>query len=166
MPDRTILFGNLGYQCSARLQAQRRMDKGVHAWRYRWMGAFPNQHIADDAGAWHGSEIPHVFGNIATNSATVQATSDQLKVSELMNSAWATFAKDPESGLLKLGWPLYNEKGTDTHIQSDPSVFLIRSTEDSLILLAEKNGPGATFAPGGKFDSQCNLIKNNIPQLP
>jgi carboxylesterase type B len=87
------------------------MSKGVNAWRYRWMGTFPNQRIAPDAGAWHGSEIPHVFGTIANNSQTVKATSDQLKVSELMNKAWATFAKDPESGLLKLGWPLYNEKG-------------------------------------------------------
>jgi carboxylesterase type B len=110
MSNRTYLFGNLGYQCAARLQAQRRKDKNVHAWRYRWMGVFPNQAIAPDAGAWHGSEIPHVFGNIATNSATVAATPAQLKVSELMNKAWATFAKDPENGLLKFGWPLYDEK--------------------------------------------------------
>ena len=110
MTERTHTFGNLGYQCASRLQAQRRKDKNVHAWRYRWMGVFPNQAIAPDAGAWHGSEIPHVFGNIATNSATVAATAEQLKVSELMNRAWATFAKDPENGLLKFGWPLYDEK--------------------------------------------------------
>jgi len=148
MTDRTILVGNLGYQCSARLQAQRRMDKGVHAWRYRWMGTFPNQRIAKDAGAWHGSEIAHVFGTIGGFSSAVKPVAEQQKVSALMNSAWAAFARDPESGLLKLGWPLYNEK------------------ENTLILLAENNGPGATFVPGGKFDGQCNLIKNNIPQLP
>jgi carboxylesterase type B len=113
MTDRTILVGNLGYQCSARLQAQRRMDKGVHAWRYRWMGTFPNQRIAKDAGAWHGSEIAHVFGTIGGFSSAVKPVAEQQKVSALMNSAWAAFAKDPESGLLKLGWPLYNEKGME-----------------------------------------------------
>jgi cholinesterase len=87
------------------------MDKGVHAWRYRWMGSFPNQRIAKDAGAWHGSEIAHVFGTIGGFSSTVKPVAEQQKVSALMNNAWAAFAKDPESGLLKLGWPLYNEKG-------------------------------------------------------
>jgi hypothetical protein len=41
-----------------------------------------------------------------------------------------------------------------------------RTSENTLILLAENNGPGATFVPGGKFDAQCGLIRNNIPQLP
>jgi carboxylesterase type B len=111
--NKTILYGNLGYICSAKVQAQRRMDKGIHAWRYRWMGVFPDQHIADDAGAWHGSEIPHVFGTIGTgNRSELAVTADQLKVSGVMNSAWAAFAKDPEAGLSKFGWPLYSEKGT------------------------------------------------------
>ncbi|TID17911.1 prolyl oligopeptidase (secreted protein) [Venturia nashicola] len=146
--NQTLLIGNLGYMCSAKVQAQRRMDKGIKAWRYRWMGVFPNQRISHDAGAWHGSEIPHVFGTIVLQQSRAKVTEEQMKVSGLMNSAWATFAKDPETGLSKLGWPLYNEK------------------EDSLVLLAEKNGPGATFALGAKYDNQCGLIKDNIPQLP
>ncbi|KAF1809651.1 alpha/beta-hydrolase [Eremomyces bilateralis CBS 781.70] len=147
MSNTSILLGNLGYQCSARVQAQRRRDNAVHSWRYRWMGVFPNQAIAPDAGAWHGSEISHVFGTLGV-FGTVPATPEQVQVSKLMNTAWAAFAKSPKYGLLKLGWPLYNE------------------TENSLILLADKNGPGATFVPGGKFDAQCNLITNNVPQLP
>lgn len=109
--NQSLLIGNLGYVCSAKIQAQRRKDKGVKAWRYRWMGVFPNQNIADDAGAWHTSEIPHVFGTIVIYQSIAKATDNQLKVSSLMNSAWAAFAKDPETGLSKLGWPLYNEKG-------------------------------------------------------
>jgi carboxylesterase type B len=115
MTNRTILLGNLSYQCSARLQSQRRMNKGINAWRYRWMGVFPNQRISDDAGAWHGSEIAHVFGNIKSHSKSVPATTEQIRVSELMNNAWAIFAKDPENGLLKLGWPRYNENGKITY---------------------------------------------------
>ncbi|KAF2430923.1 alpha/beta-hydrolase [Tothia fuscella] len=150
MSDEAKLITNLGYQCSARLAAQRRVDKGIEAWRYRWMGVFPNQRISPDAGAWHGSEIAHVFGNADRSSmgGSVRATENQLKVSELMNKAWGVFAKDPKKGLNGLGWPTYNEK------------------ENTLILLAENNGPGATFVQGGKFDAECNRISNNIPGVP
>jgi cholinesterase len=113
MSNETKLLTNLGYQCSAHVAAQRRIDKGIQAWRYRWMGVFPNQKISPDAGAWHGSEITHVFGNVNGNvlGGRVKATENQIKVSELMNKAWADFAKDPEKGLLNLGWPIYKEKG-------------------------------------------------------
>jgi carboxylesterase type B len=112
MSNETKLEINLGYQCSAHIAAQRRIDKGIHAWRYRWMGVFPNQRISKDAGAWHGSEITHVFGNVGKSSKGVAATANQLLVSELMNKAWGVFAKNPNKGLLELGWPIYNEKGT------------------------------------------------------
>jgi carboxylesterase type B len=77
------------------------------------MGVFPNQRISPDAGAWHGSEIAHVFGNADRSGvgSGIKATESQLKVSELMNKAWAAFAKNPEKNLLEMGWPLYNEKG-------------------------------------------------------
>jgi cholinesterase len=140
------------------------MDKGIYAWRYRWMGVFPNQHIANDAGAWHGSEIPHIFGTIAIRNSKLAPTADQLKVSELMNSAWAAFAKDPEAGLSKLGWPLYNKKGTII-CSNTRSVTKNDFLENSLVLLADNSGPGATFALGEKYDDQCSLLKNNIQQL-
>jgi cholinesterase len=95
------------------------------------MGVFPNQRISDDAGAWHGSEIAHVFGNIKSHSKVVPATSEQIKVSELMNTAWATFAKDPENGLLKLGWPLYNEKGKN-HLPLETGSFPNTSLQQTL----------------------------------
>lgn len=76
------------------------------------MSVFRNQRIADDAGAWHGSEIPHVFGTVVLQQSRAKATDDQLKVSGLMSSAWAAFAKDPETRLSKFGWPLYSEKGS------------------------------------------------------
>jgi cholinesterase len=114
MSNETKLMTNLGYECSAHVAAQRRIDKGIHAWRYRFMGVFPNQRISPDAGAWHGSEIAHVFGNANRSGlgGKVPATENQLKVSELMNKAWANFAKNPETGLVDIGWPIYNEKGT------------------------------------------------------
>jgi len=45
-------FTNLGYTCGARVAAQRRVEKNIPVWRYRWMGEFPNQRISPNAGAW------------------------------------------------------------------------------------------------------------------
>jgi carboxylesterase type B len=75
------------------------------------MAQWPNQRISPDAGAWHSSEIPSVFGLPDSKSAG-PATKDQATLSAFMNKAWAEFAKDPENGLERLGLPLYDQTGT------------------------------------------------------
>lgn len=55
------------------------------------------------------------------------ANKNTKALSNVIMQAWATFAKDPQNGLTKLGWPKYNPLGK------------------TLILLGEGNGPGATF---------------------
>jgi hypothetical protein len=45
------LFTNLGYNCGAKTAAIRRINNNIPVWRYRWMGEFPNQRIAANAGA-------------------------------------------------------------------------------------------------------------------
>jgi hypothetical protein len=128
----------------------------------------PRWGVPLEGGSWHGSEIAHVFDNSERISSRdkVAATENQLKVSELMNKAWAEFAKDPEKGLSKLGWPVYNEKGSSNpHSDEFQLLFspLLPPTENTLILLAENNGPSATFAMGRTFDAQCNRLTNNLP---
>lgn len=69
---------------------------------------FPNQEISPKAGAYHSAEIPLLFGTSAdTGADTVQ----EVKLSKNMRHAWAEFGKDPENGLVKLGWPVYDQKG-------------------------------------------------------
>jgi carboxylesterase type B len=43
-------------------------------------------------------------------------TAEQKSLTKLMMTAWATFAKDPENGLDRLGWPVYDEKSRFLHI--------------------------------------------------
>ena len=76
--------------------------------RYRYYGVFPNQEISPKAGAYHSSEIPLLFG---TTEDTGKDTPSETKLARNMRHAWAEFAKDPVNGLVKLGWPVYNQNG-------------------------------------------------------
>jgi carboxylesterase type B len=71
-------------------------------WRYRYSPEFPNLTPYDDAGAYHGAELPQVFGtyNLTT------ATKNQIALSAVMQKTWTDFAKDPENGP---GWSSLNE---------------------------------------------------------
>ncbi|PVH69061.1 carboxylesterase [Cadophora sp. DSE1049] len=73
-------------------------SNGYDTWRYYYEGVFPNLQVFKDAGAFHASEIPQVFGNYFTLGATTQ----QIGLSKYMQTAWANFAKDPQKGP---GWP-------------------------------------------------------------
>ncbi|MAD87569.1 MAG: hypothetical protein CL912_31815 [Deltaproteobacteria bacterium] len=71
---------------------------GYDTWRYYYEGVFPNLQVFEDAGAFHASEIPQVFGNYLPLGATTQ----QIGLSRYMQTAWANFAKNPQKGP---GWP-------------------------------------------------------------
>lgn len=101
---------NLVMTCASRNTARARKAAGVKVWRYRYFGDWPNSYIADGAGAYHGSEMPMVFGS-TEYYRNVSDTSEEAKVVKSMMGAWATFAKDPECGLARLGWPEFDEKG-------------------------------------------------------
>jgi cholinesterase len=77
--------------------------------RYRYHGVFPNQILTAKSGAYHSSEIPLIFG---TSTDTGADTPDEAKLAKAMQHAWATFAKDPDNGLSRLGWPVYQQKGS------------------------------------------------------
>jgi cholinesterase len=106
------------FNCPSGDAAKARADNKVKAWRYLYAGEWPNQMIAKDAGAWHGSEIGMVFGSIeyqqqfygkmTKQSISFPDTEEQKKLSKTMMTAWTSFAKDPENALEKLGWPVYD----------------------------------------------------------
>jgi cholinesterase len=106
------------FGCPSGSAAKARVDNKVKAWRYLYSGEWPNQEIAKGAGAWHGSEIGMVFGSIEYQQAyyskltdqniSFPDTPDQKKLMNTMMTAWASFAKDPENALEKLGWPVYD----------------------------------------------------------
>jgi cholinesterase len=96
--------------CGSRNAARARKAAGVKVWRYRYLGDWPNQYIADGAGAYHGSEVPMVFGTSEHYRNVSDTPAEKGVISEMMH-IWATFAKDPENGLKKerIEWPEYDE---------------------------------------------------------
>ncbi|KAK4504529.1 hypothetical protein PRZ48_005445 [Zasmidium cellare] len=137
----TFLFG-----CPSNVQAQLRWSQKIPVWRYRYFPSFPNIAVPKDNGlAYHGAEIWPMFG---TDQEVGQAASTDIErtVGSYVRSAWATFARCPESGLSdQLGWPQYTANPNAT----------------GLVLLGKDAANVAEFGPGGAYDDICA----QLPQL-
>jgi len=79
----------------------------IPAWRYLFNATFLNTQPAAalgiNLGAYHGSEIPIVFGTFPQAGSTPQ----EIELSKFMRGAWATFAKNPQRGP---GWTEWEGK--------------------------------------------------------
>lgn len=86
----------------------------VPTFRYYYNASFTNLEPllpATDLQAYHSSEIPLVFGNLPANS-----TADEIALSQYMQTAWASFAKDPSAGP---GWTPYSAGGGGGNATAD-----------------------------------------------
>jgi cholinesterase len=134
-------FGTaVAFTCPAGDAASVRIKNGVKAWRYRYMGIWPNTAIVPEMGSYHSSEIPLVFGTTELKPGSVKDLPEEAKLSKIMRHAWAEFAKDPDSGLSKLGWPVYDEK------------------KATLIRLGYNNGSEPNFGMPSEYDGPCALM--------
>ncbi|KAF2428248.1 alpha/beta-hydrolase, partial [Tothia fuscella] len=87
---------DMSFTCITSHEARISTESGYPTWRYLFNASFPNIENSTRAGAYHGSEIQYVFGNLPAN-----ATSDEISLSNNMQEVWARFAKNPTEGL---GW--------------------------------------------------------------
>ncbi|KAH7360273.1 Alpha/Beta hydrolase protein [Rhexocercosporidium sp. MPI-PUGE-AT-0058] len=129
------------FNCGAALRAKLSAAK-VPTWRYRYFGDFPNLALStvSSSGAWHGSEIPMVFGTDLDVQNVTARTTAQEKIGDYMQGAWAAFVKDPERGLKKYGWPNY-----------DPQ-------SKTLVRLGYENRTGANLAEPADYDFTCPWV--------
>ncbi|KAK7956538.1 uncharacterized protein PG986_005760 [Apiospora aurea] len=87
------------YTCpTSRVAQDAAFRLGLPVW-WSWFNAtFPNTALREGLGVYHSSESPVVFGSYPQ----VNATAEEARVSAVMQTAWADFAKD--SFGVGLGW--------------------------------------------------------------
>lgn len=78
----------------------------IPTWRFYYNATIPNVQPEGypTLGAFHGAELAVVFGTYAAENATDQ----EISLSRFMQTAWATFAKDPVAGP---GWKALDMTG-------------------------------------------------------
>ena len=67
---------------------------------------FPNLSLRPELRAFHGSEIPIIFGTY--NNSPIAPIPTEIEFSRYIQSVWVGFARNPKEGLTELGWPKYN----------------------------------------------------------
>ncbi|CAP92638.1 Pc13g15690 [Penicillium rubens Wisconsin 54-1255] len=102
------VLGQQIYNCPLRESVRIRVDHQVPTWRYVYHGNFTNLSPIPWLGAYHGSEIPMVFGTY--NISAIPSSAREVEVSQYMQGAWVAFAKDPR-GLSEYGWPEFSFDG-------------------------------------------------------
>ena len=98
------------FTCSTMSRAAASTLYKIPTWRYRYFGDFPNLQITSSpiSGAWHGSEIPLIFGTDGDVDNAIPRADAETKFSAYIMGAWVAFAKDPVNGLNKYGFPQYS----------------------------------------------------------
>jgi cholinesterase len=96
--------------CPNDFEARARTAHGVSVWQYRYFGDWPNTRLYPTSGAYHGTELQMLFGNSKDVSGTAPGAA-QVRLTQVMQSAWVAFARDPVGGLEGIGWPKYDLDG-------------------------------------------------------
>ncbi|KAJ5328167.1 hypothetical protein N7452_008557 [Penicillium brevicompactum] len=98
--------GQVRYNCPLRDSVRIRVANNIPIWRYLYHGNFSSLSPIPWLGAYHGAEIPMLFGTY--NLSNVYPTSAiEAKASKYIQGAWVSFAKDPYTGLTRYGWPRF-----------------------------------------------------------
>ncbi|KAL5339950.1 cholinesterase [Aspergillus crustosus] len=137
------LLTRIAFTCPAADAAASRKQHGVPAWRYRYYGGnYANTNIHPVGSDWHTADLLPLFGT-APAVTGVDDSDYEAKAAAYMRDAWATFAKNPRSGLSeKFGWPTY-----------DP----LRRT---LVQLSLEEQTKASFTYNWRTDALCDVIEN------
>ncbi|CAE7076159.1 unnamed protein product [Rhizoctonia solani] len=114
-------FGNSILVCPGGEEAQLRVDAGLPTFRYRYSGIYPNLSPYPFIRTYHTSDVPMWFGAVNTvQGLKDQTTAAQKKQSAYMQGALVAFTQDPQQGLIKYGWPLYQGNKGKTLVHLDP----------------------------------------------
>jgi carboxylesterase 2 len=156
LPDTALAraFTDYEFTCPTRAFSQYLHQQGYQVWRYFFSATFENTDLGyANPGAYHGSEIPLVWGTYPTKNAT----GDEPLLSNTMQQAWADFARNAKAdngvgpASASLIWPQF-VGGTQNLPYSN------FNTED---LESFANGPITTPVAEKIADANCALYWSN-----
>ncbi|EFQ34394.1 carboxylesterase [Colletotrichum graminicola M1.001] len=93
------------FWCSTTKTTNERLAAGRTTYRYFHEAVFNNTSPRPWMGAYHGSELPLIFGTHADFRGN--STPFEYELSRTMMDAYTAFIKDPAAGLGAIGWPAY-----------------------------------------------------------
>lgn len=110
--DEVVNFGSDStFGCTAALTSALRTKNNVRNWRYRFMPVYDNTALAPLSGTYHSMDVPFATGTNSLRPNSTPDTPEEAALQTYMVHAWAEFAKDPDEGLSRLGWPTYDPNG-------------------------------------------------------
>ncbi|GAB7358626.1 hypothetical protein MBLNU230_g3856t1 [Neophaeotheca triangularis] len=101
-------FTRNGFLCPAATASQMRQKLGLTTYRYLYSGNFSNVSPLPWAGAFHGADLPILFGTHPDyTNGQGESPPRAYEVSDRMQDLLLAFMRDPESGPREAGWPPY-----------------------------------------------------------
>ena len=109
------IYTEVGFQCPCAIVANDSASANIPTWRYFYNGTFANINPIPGVqfGAYHASEIPIVWGTFGIYPGS--STQGEMRLSELVQNMWSTFAKNPMGGPAP-GWNEHEDGGFVTVI--------------------------------------------------
>jgi len=96
-------FRDVVFLCPTSLWTAAFVESGISSvFRYEYGAVFPDLQLFPNAGAWHSTELPELFGTF--NAST--ATPNEVTLSKTFQTAIANFIKDPNESPAP-NWPKY-----------------------------------------------------------
>lgn len=142
-PSQVQSFLLESFICPNEHQAHGRLRHGVPVWLYRYFGDWDNVRLYNTSGAYHGTDLHMIFAASGDVSG-IPASEGEVRVTRLMQRAWAVFCEDPRKGLVEaaagVGWPEFDPESR------------------SLVRVAVGNRPGVDFVDPGVYDGACGNV--------
>ncbi|KAK2778920.1 chlorogenic acid esterase precursor [Colletotrichum kahawae] len=131
-PDPAVA-DQLSYQyfwCPATKTTNERLAAGRTTYRFFYAAVFNNTSPRPWMGAYHGSELPMIFGTHADFRGN--STPFEYELSHVMEDALTTFIKDSTAGLDAIGWPVYTAEDREVRTYGENNATVGRRTLASI----------------------------------
>lgn len=158
LPERNwTQFEQETFTCPVAYEAQGRARLGITSYRARYLADWDNVRLfyqaegpPYDSGAYHGVDVNMVIGN-SEGVSGLAASAQEGALVEVMQRAWAAFAREPGEGVTaEMGWPKYEAEAETLILLGYNSTAEVRVVGPALYdAVCADWVPGDGFISGG-----------------